>query len=166
MRTSFSALTFATIAGICFAAGSLSIIDAADGWQQVLYTVRAWRGTRSGPTCPDQWTIAGWGDEAVLVLGGIGVVLIAVTLVGSVAGRRWLGSGKVTALAALVPGLLLLVDAYAVGGSSIGDCDGIGVSGAAGAALTRAGWLLAGSMVLCFLAYAALWTRDAQPWEG
>lgn len=156
LPSSLTGLALVAIAGACVVTGAVSLVDAADGWQYLL-TTRAefWRG----PTCQGQFIVPGWGDGAVLILTVIALAFLVSTARAMMRMRRW---GQFTAFFALIPLVALWMDTAIVSKASIGDCDGVGLSGGAGAAIDRAGWLFVAAMVLCALSWTWLGARINQ----
>lgn len=154
-------LSVAALAEVCVAVGATSLIDAADGWQDVLATLRTWRRL-PGPHCAGQYSVQGWGNKTVLVLAGIAVLLLAVAAVGSVRLGRWGSWGQAAALVAILPIGLMGLDTFWVYGSPIGDCDAVGLRGAAANADYRAGWLFFAAAVLCGITSAWLWSQTSE----
>lgn len=127
-------------------AGAASLTDAADGWQGTLLLV-----ARLGPgsRCAGGLTVPGWGDAAVLFCTVVTVILLGLAGWAMLAEAPW---GQVCSVLAILPITILWLDAYAVSQAPAGDCDSLGLSGAAGDAILRAGWLFALSAVLCGVA--------------
>jgi formate hydrogenlyase subunit 3/multisubunit Na+/H+ antiporter MnhD subunit len=141
------------------AAGALSLIDAANGWQQVLATIHEWQ-TRRGRTCPGQWVVTGWGDSTVLVLAGIALTFLGLATLVNTRGQRWAGWSPMLSVLGLIPIIAMWLDDLTIGETApTGDCDGVGLSGAAGAALDRAGWLFFAAAVLCLVSAVAFSAR-------
>lgn len=139
-------LVLTGLAGACVLVGSVSLSDAATGWQQVL-------NVRHVPTCAN-FTVTGWNSTATVALTATALIFLATTAWAMLGTRSW---GEGTALLAAVPIVILWLDTMYVGESPLGDCDGIGLTGAAGDALNRAGWLLFASVLLCCA--ASLWLK-------
>jgi hypothetical protein len=115
---------------------------------------------RSGITCPHQWTVSGLGDVGVLVLLAITLGLLART-VAAIGGGHWSEKrGALSAFLVVVPILVLWFDTILVAGSPVGDCDSVGVSGAASTALNHAGWLFCATAVLWLMMTAWMHLRD------
>jgi hypothetical protein len=158
-RSSLFGISCCALAAICLVGGSTSLIDAADGWQDVLNTIHEWR--KPNPQCPGPWTVLGWGDGAVLILSGMALCLLGGTLLATLhSDRRGGRRGQSTALLAVIPVFLLWIDSFAVGGAPTGDCDSVGLGGAASSAILRAGWFFFATIVLCLL------TANWLGWRG
>jgi uncharacterized membrane protein AbrB (regulator of aidB expression) len=71
--------------------------------------------------------------------------------------------GELTAFLATIPIALLWLDSYEVSKSPIGDCDGVGLAGAAAAAVNRAGWCFFIAIILTCVAWAWLRSTISQP---
>lgn len=151
-----TALTVLAATSLCV--GAASLVDAADGWQDVLNRITEY--SRALRTC--QQSVPGWGDGAVLVLTVVTILLLATTVYATTDVRRWAMMGQFSALTATVPVAILWLDTYIVGGAPSGDCDGLGLSGAASAAINRAGWLFAATFLLCLLSTAAISARQRE----
>ncbi|HEX8919414.1 MAG TPA: hypothetical protein VF898_12990 [Chloroflexota bacterium] len=149
-RQSWFTLATVTIAGICVAVGATSLIDAADGWHDMLVAITI---QRHNPNCT---TVPGWGDGGVLLFTGAALAMLGLT---AVSWRQSQGWGRLTVLATLVPISLLWLDTLSVAGAPMGDCDGAGLTGAAGAAIVRAGWLFFIAAILCVMSAVALTAR-------
>ena len=152
-RPSWTGAVLTAAAGVCLAAGAVSLIDAADGWQDTLNAAGLTQGL-SGSICSAPLVVSGWGDGAVSLLTVVGLGLIAVTAWITTRRPRLGTWAAASSLASIVPIGLLWMDAILVGRSPSRDCDGAGLSGAASASVNRAGWLFLGATLFCFLASA------------
>lgn len=148
------AVAYAALAGTCTATGAISLLDASDGWQQTLTTISTWRKSMLG--CSGPWSVAGYGDEFVTVVAVAAVVLLSVAGATALRASPSRGLGQTAALLATIPIGLLWFDSFIVGTSPTGDCDSIGLGGAAGVMLTRSGWLLFAGGVFSLLTVETL----------
>jgi hypothetical protein len=148
------AIAFAALAGTCTAGGAISLLDASDGWQQTLTTIYTWRKSMLG--CSGPWSVTGYGDEFVTVVALAAIVLLGVAGATALRASRPRRLGQTAALLAIIPIGLLWFDSFIVGDSPAGDCDSIGLGGAASVMLTRAGWLLFAGGLFSLLTVEAL----------
>jgi hypothetical protein len=141
----------------CVAAGTASLIDAADGWQEVLRLFQA----MVHPTCGSLFVVPGLGDGAVLVFATVAICLLVLMALTSACPGRWMTVAQALSVVTLFPIALLWLDAVAVGAAPSTDCDAMGLGGAASAAINRAGWLFAASMILSLLCLFLLRARES-----
>jgi hypothetical protein len=134
------ALTIATLAG-----GTANLMEASHSWQRFLDSVRT---LNPSDTCPGNFSVSGWSDIAVLLMLGTALLALGLAVVAIHHGHGWDRVGVASGFVAVLMSFLLWMGAFGVAGSSLGDCDGIGLSGAASVAVNRAGWLLFVSVVL------------------
>jgi hypothetical protein len=128
--------------------GTLFLVHARDLTQAGLDRARALQPQGAAQSCPAQFDALGLGDLPTL---GVLVVALAALGTGLFVLKRagpLNHAGVTAAFIAALANLVLWVDTYGVARSPIGDCDGIGVGGAAGIALDRAGGLLFLSLAL------------------
>jgi hypothetical protein len=161
-RSPLTGIIFSALAGLCVAAGAASLIDATDFTRDLLSLSRdAWRGVQR---CPNQWSVSGWGDAPVLWVTAIALGLLVIALLVALTLPRWGGWGQAASSLAILPIALLWLDALIVSTSPIGDCDGIGLTGAASAAINHAGFLFAAAVALCLLTLAWINVRLGEVW--
>jgi hypothetical protein len=152
------ALTLLAAAGACAAVGAASLTDAAAGTQDILNVISARQA--NALTCAGPFNVSGYGLEFVVICTAACLALLAATGWALLRVAAW---GELTAFLATVPAALLWLDSYEVSTSPIGDCDGIGPSGAASAAINHAGWCFFIAIVLTCASWAWLRSRTSQP---
>ena len=152
------ALTVVAAAGACVAVGAASLTDAAAGTQDILNVISARQA--NSLTCAGPFNVSGYSLEFLLICTAACLTLLAATGWALLRVVAW---GELTAFLATVSMALLWLDAYAVSTSPIGDCDGIGLSGAASAAINRAGWCFFIAIILTCASWAWLRSRTSQP---